>query len=91
MKLRNVLNELGIEAVKLFRENFQRTTSDEVFAERVRCINNIVDAMLDVEIEEKLIEDRLVYYWNMRPSEARGFISREKELKKNGRERRYLW
>lgn len=90
MERRNILNEIGSETINMFRDSFRRIIDEEVFNERIRCINNVVDAMLDVGVEEEKIEDRLVYYWDMRPSDARNFIKKEKILKERGSERRYL-
>lgn len=90
MERKNILNEIGYEIIGDFRESCGSIIDEEVFEERVRCITNAVDAMLDAKVEEEFIENRLTYYWNMRPSDARRFIRREKELKDNGSERRYI-
>lgn len=76
--IRDAFSGFGWDLLDEIRSSFQEKLDDEAFEERVIGIENATAAMLEVD-EEKIIQ-MLQKYWDLRLSEAKEFIRRQKKM-----------
>lgn len=75
---RDAFSGFGKELLDGVRNNAQRHLDDAAFEERVIGIENAVSAMLECKVNEDKIIQMLQKYWDLRLSEAKMFIERQK-------------
>lgn len=66
--------ELLSEVRSGLRERGQERIEDEVSRIQNMDITRAAAALLDADVKEEIIEGLLCKYWDLRPSEAHGFI-----------------
>jgi hypothetical protein len=77
-EFRNAFSGFGQELLDGVRASVQRRSDDATFEERVIGIENATSAMLELNVEEDKIIQMLQKYWDLRLSEAKMFIERQK-------------
>lgn len=75
---RDAFSGFGTELLERMRVDYQERLGDVAFEERVIGIENATLAMLELGVEEGRIIQMLQKYWDLRLSEARMFIDRQK-------------
>lgn len=78
--IRDAFSGFGWDLLDKIRSSFQEKLDDEAFEERIIGIENATAAMLEVEVDEEKIIQMLQKYWNLRLSEAKEFIRRQKKM-----------
>lgn len=76
---RNAFSGFGTELLERIRADYRDRLNDVAFEERVIGIENATSAMLELNISEEQITQILQKYWDLRLSEARFFINKQKE------------
>lgn len=78
-KFRNEFSGFGRELLDSIRESVQGRLDDAAFEERIIGIENATAAMIEIEIEDDKIIQMLQKYWDLRLSEAKEFVERQKK------------
>ena len=76
---RNAFSGFGTELLERIRADYRDRLNDVAFEERIIGIENATSAMLELNISEEQITQILQKYWDLRLSEARFFINKQKE------------
>ncbi len=76
---RNPFSGFGRELLERLREDHQQRLDDAAFEERIIGIENATSAMLELGIDAERIISMLQKYWDLRRSEAKELIMRQKE------------
>lgn len=76
---RNAFSGFGTELLEKIRADYRDRLNDVAFEERIIGIENATSAMLELNISEEQITQILQKYWDLRLSEARFFINKQKE------------
>lgn len=76
---RNAFSGFGRELLDSIRESNQEKLDDAAFEERIIGIENATAAMIEVGIEDDKIIQMLQKYWDLRLSEAKEFVERQKK------------
>ncbi len=76
---RNAFSGFGTELLERIRADYRDRLNDVAFEERIIGIENATSAMLELNISEEQITKILQKYWDLRLSEARFFINKQKE------------
>lgn len=70
----------ALEILERWKEAEQIRLDDVAFNERIIGIEKATSVLLELKIDEEKIIQMLQKYWNLRRSEAKEFISEEKQL-----------
>ena len=76
---RNTFSGFGRELLYSIRESNQERLDDAAFEERIIGIENAIAAMIEVGIEDDKIIQMLQKYWDLRLSEAKEFVERQRK------------
>lgn len=77
--IKDAFSGFGNELLEGIREDHQRKLDDAAFEERIVGIENATAAMLESGVNEEKIIQMLQKYWDLRLSEAKEFLRRQKE------------
>ncbi|MBQ8133357.1 MAG: hypothetical protein IJ192_02950 [Clostridia bacterium] len=75
----NPFSGFGTELLERLRADYRDRLNDAAFEEKIIGIENATSAMLELNVSEEQIIQMLQKYWDLRLSEARLFISKQKE------------
>lgn len=78
-EFRNAFSGYGRELLGNIRESAQDRLDDAAFEERIVGIGNAIAAMIEVGVEEDKIIHMLQKYWDLRLSEAKEFVERQRK------------
>lgn len=87
--MNNFLRDVGEEILNSFRNNVKEKENVAFYKGLDIGFVNAINCMLDLGIDQKLINAKIVEYWNLRPSDVNIIIEREKYLMDNNKERKY--
>lgn len=74
------LLKFGSEIIDELRKSHYEIVDEHVFEERIRGIENTSLALCEAKVEDEVIVSLLIKYWDLRPSEAKGFLQETKRL-----------
>lgn len=77
--IKNAFSGFGNELLEGIREKHQKRLDDAAFGEKIAGIENATAAMLESGVDEEKIIQMLQKYWDLRLSEAKEFLRRQKE------------
>lgn len=77
-ELKKAFSGFGWELLDGIRSSVQGKLDDAAFEEKVIGIRNATAAMIEVGVEEDKIILMLQKYWDLRLSEAKEFVERQK-------------
>lgn len=78
-EFRSAFTGLGRELLDNIRKSAQDRLDDAAFEERIIGIQNATASMIEVGVEEDKIIHMLVRYWDLRLSEAKEFVERQRK------------
>lgn len=68
------------EIIDGLRQEHYEIVDEHVFEERIRGIEITSLALYEAKVEDELIISLLIKYWDLRPSEAKGFLQETKRF-----------
>lgn len=74
------LTKFCSEIIDGLRQRHREIVNDYVFEEKIRGIENTSLALYEAKVEDELIISLLIKYWDLRPSEAKGFLQETKRF-----------
>jgi hypothetical protein len=78
-EIRNAFSGFGRELLGNIRESAQDRLDDAAFEERIVGIENATASMIELGVEEDKIINMLQKYWDLRLSEAKEFVDRQRK------------
>ncbi|WP_312355178.1 hypothetical protein [Aminipila sp.] len=76
--IRDSLSGFGSELLERIREDSNARLDEAAFEERVIGIEKATAALKEAKVEDEKIIYLLQKYWDLRPSEAKGFLQQDR-------------